>query len=118
MPDRLLLALAALYGLVAVAAGAFATHALTGSLAPRALGHIETAARYQMWHALAILAAVALGPWARPAGWLFALGALLFSGSLYALALGAPRQLAWVTPLGGLAFLAGWAVLALAALRR
>lgn len=118
MQDRRLVAVAALYGLLAVAAGAFAAHALAGRATPRALELIETAAHYQMWHALAMLAAAALGPAARPAGWLFALGVLLFSGSLYALALGAPRPLAWVTPLGGLGFLAGWAALALAALRR
>jgi uncharacterized membrane protein YgdD (TMEM256/DUF423 family) len=116
MPDRRLVALAALYGLTAVAAGALATHALAGSASPRTLGLVETAARYQMWHALAMLAAALLG--ARLAGWLFALGVLLFSGSLYALALGAPRPVAWLTPFGGLSFLAGWAVLALAALRR
>ncbi len=82
----------------------------------------ETAARYQMYHALALLgvawvASRAPGTLATGAGWLFLIGTLLFSGSLYALALTGARALGAITPLGGLAFLAGWICLALAARR-
>jgi uncharacterized membrane protein YgdD (TMEM256/DUF423 family) len=107
---------------VSVAAGAFGAHALKASLDAAALAVWETAARYQMVHALALVA-VALG--ARTirtraldvAGALFLVGTLLFSGSLYALALSGVRGLGMITPVGGLAFLAGWASLGWAALR-
>jgi uncharacterized membrane protein YgdD (TMEM256/DUF423 family) len=107
-------------GFLAVAFGAFGAHGLQARLADAAdgakrLGWWQTAAHYQLVHALA-LAAVALlvarVPQARFAGFGFVLGSLLFSGSLYAMALGGPRWLGAVTPLGGLGFLAGWAVLA------
>lgn len=97
--------------MVAVAAGAFGAHAAGDG---RAAGLIETAARYQMWHALAIiLTAIAL-PAARLPVLFFAVGILAFSGSLYALALGAPVAVTALAPVGGLAFIAGWALLALA----
>lgn len=97
--------------MLAVGAGAFGAHAAGDGRAARL---IETAARYQMWHALAIiLVAVAL-PTARLPVLLFVAGILAFSGSLYALALGAPAAVAALAPLGGLAFIAGWALLALA----
>ncbi|HRY25608.1 MAG: DUF423 domain-containing protein [Geminicoccaceae bacterium] len=97
--------------LLAVGAGAFGAH---GAGDERAAGLIETAARYQMWHALAmILVAIAL-PAARLPVFCFLGGVLAFSGSLYALALGAPAPVAMLAPLGGLAFMAGWALLALA----
>jgi uncharacterized membrane protein YgdD (TMEM256/DUF423 family) len=107
-------------GLVAVAAGAFGAHALPGALSAAALQTFETGARYHMYHALAIgLAALAFRE-RRPgrlAAVLFLIGILLFSGSLYALALTGYRPLGYLTPFGGVAFLAGWAALGYAALR-
>ena len=121
--DRLFFALGSASALVAVGAGAFGAHGLRARLSPDLLAVFETAARYQMYHALALLAvgwAVTRwpGPWPVRAGWLFAVGTLLFSGSLYALALSGMRWLGAVTPLGGLAFLAGWTCLLLGMLRR
>jgi uncharacterized membrane protein YgdD (TMEM256/DUF423 family) len=118
--DRLFVMLGAASAFVAVAAGAFGAHALRARLAPDLLAVFETAARYQMYHALALLAVAWVGArWPGPlpnwAGWLFVAGTLLFSGSLYALALSGVRWLGAVTPLGGAAFLAGWICLALAA---
>jgi uncharacterized membrane protein YgdD (TMEM256/DUF423 family) len=108
--------------LVAVGAGAFGAHGLRARLSPELLAVFETAARYQMYHALALLAvawAVTRWPGALPhwAGWLFLAGTVLFSGSLYLLALTGIRWLGAITPLGGLAFLAGWLCLLLAAAR-
>jgi uncharacterized membrane protein YgdD (TMEM256/DUF423 family) len=118
--DRTLGAIGALSGLVAVAAGAFGAHALRSRLSPDLLAVFETAARYQMYHAIAILAAAALrgGPASQMAGWLFVAGTVLFSGSLYALAFTGIRGLGAVTPLGGLALLFGWAALAWAIWQR
>ena len=121
--DRLFFALGSASALVAVATGAFGAHGLRARLSPDLLAVFETAAHYQMYHALALLAvgwAVIRwpGPWPVRAGWLFAVGTLLFSGSLYALALSGMRWLGAVTPLGGLAFLAGWTCLLLGMLRR
>ena len=98
---------------LAVAAGAFGAHALRGALTPEMLQIFETAARYQMFHGLALLflgahAAQAPRPGARVAGILFVAGTLLFSGSLYALALTGVRLWGAVTPFGGLALLGGW----------
>jgi uncharacterized membrane protein YgdD (TMEM256/DUF423 family) len=111
---------------IAVAAGAFGAHALRARLEPRLLEVFETAARYQMYHALALIAvawlidrgaaARATGP-ATVAGWAFIAGTALFSGSLYAMALTGVRALGAITPFGGVALLAGWAALALAAMR-
>lgn len=120
--DRTFAALGALSAAVAVAAGAFGAHALKGHLSPDDLAIFETGARYQMYHALALLAvAWAATRWpggaVSTAGWLFVVGTLLFSGSLYALALSGVRWLGAVTPLGGLAFLAGWVCLAIGAWR-
>ena len=117
--QRSFFALGALSALLAVAAGAFGAHALSTRLAPDRLDVFETAARYQMYHALALLAAGwAAGQWpggaSTAAGWLFVAGTFVFCGSLYLLALGGPRWLGAITPLGGLAFMAGWALLALA----
>lgn len=107
---------------LAVAAGAFGAHALRARLTPGDLAIFETAARYQMYHALALLAAAwAAGRWpggaAHAAGWLFLAGTLVFSGSLYLLVLSGARWLGAVTPLGGVALLAGWAALAWAIAR-
>ena len=118
--DRLFVTLGAASGFVAVAAGAFGAHALRARLAPDLLAVFETGARYQMYHALGLLAVAWIAsrspsPLAAWAGWLFVLGTLLFSGSLYALALSGIRIFGAITPLGGLAFMAGWLCLALAA---
>jgi uncharacterized membrane protein YgdD (TMEM256/DUF423 family) len=118
--DRLFVMLGAASGFVAVAAGAFGAHALRTRLPPDLLAVFETAARYQMYHALALLAVAWVasrwpGPLPQWAGWLFVGGMVLFSGSLYALALSGVRWLGAITPLGGAAFLAGWICLALAA---
>lgn len=107
---------------VAVAAGAFGAHGLEGRVEPELLDTFETAVRYHMWHALAMLAAApAAARWPDPlwgvAGALFGLGIVLFSGSLYLLTLSGVRWLGAVTPLGGLALLAGWMCTALAAWR-
>jgi uncharacterized membrane protein YgdD (TMEM256/DUF423 family) len=113
--DRTLGTVGALSGMAAVAAGAFGAHALRGRLTPDLLAVFETAARYQMYHALAILVAAAPrdgGSAFQVSGWLFVAGTVLFSGSLYGLALTGTRGLGAVTPLGGLALLCGWAALA------
>ncbi|MGH7513157.1 MAG: DUF423 domain-containing protein [Gemmatimonadales bacterium] len=120
--DQLFFRLGAASGFVAVAAGAFGAHALRARLSADLIGVFETAARYQMYHALALMAvawAAARWPGALPqwAGWLFVAGTVLFSGSLYALALSGIRWLGAITPLGGAAFLAGWLCLALAVRR-
>jgi uncharacterized membrane protein YgdD (TMEM256/DUF423 family) len=113
-----LVAAGALNAAIAVAAGAFAAHGLRERLAPRALEIFETGARYQMYHALAmILAGVLVARGAATAGWLFQAGIVVFSGSLYALALSDVKVLGAITPLGGLAFLAGWVWLAWSAWR-
>lgn len=101
-----------------MAAGAFGAHALRARLAPEQLVIFETAARYQMYHALGLLvvawaAAQRPSSFATTAGWLFIAGTILFSGSLYALPLSGVRALGALTPVGGLCFLAGWACLAL-----
>jgi uncharacterized membrane protein YgdD (TMEM256/DUF423 family) len=120
--DRLFFGLGALSAFLAVAAGAFGAHALRVRLAPDLLAVFETAARYQMYHALGLVAvAWAAARWpgglVEWAGWLFVAGTVLFSGSLYGLALTGVRWLGAITPLGGVAFLAGWLCLALAARR-
>jgi uncharacterized membrane protein YgdD (TMEM256/DUF423 family) len=104
-----LIALGALNAAVAVGAGAFAAHGLRDRLDARALEVFETAARYQMYHAIAIvLAGILATRGAQTAGWIFQAGIVLFSGSLYVLALTSVRGLGAITPLGGVAFLAGW----------
>jgi len=109
-------------GALAVLCGAFAAHGLSARLDENARAVFETGARYHMYHALAIgLAAFAMrGPAetrARAAAILFLIGIFLFSGSLYLLALTGMTVLGFVTPFGGLAFIAGWIFLALAALK-
>jgi uncharacterized membrane protein YgdD (TMEM256/DUF423 family) len=119
MADRSpLIALGALNAFIAVAAGAFGAHGLKDRLDARALEIFETAARYQMYHALAIVLCGAIAArGAAAAGWIMQIGILVFSGSLYALALTGVKGLGAVTPLGGLAFLIGWAWLAWSAWR-
>jgi len=120
--DRLFFALGSLCAFIAVALGAFASHGLKSRLDPAALATFEIGVRYQMYHALALLAVAWActrwpGVWANAAGWLFVAGIVVFSGSLYALALSGVRWLGAITPLGGIAFLAGWLCLAWAALK-
>jgi uncharacterized membrane protein YgdD (TMEM256/DUF423 family) len=121
--DRLFACVGGFSALLAVAAGAFGAHGLRAKLGPEDLAVFETAARYQMYHALGLFAiAWAVTRWPGPllswAGWLLVAGTILFSGSLYALALTGTRWLGAITPLGGVAFLAGWLCLAVAVLRR
>jgi len=121
--EKTFLGLAALLGGLAVALGAFGAHALESRLTAQLLQTYETGVRYHFYHALGLIAVVyAVGRWPQSnlpvaAGWLFVAGILLFSGSLYLLALTGVRWLGAITPLGGVAFLAGWFCLALAAWR-
>lgn len=121
MTARVAATLAAIFGGLAVVLGAFGAHALRARVDERALAAFETAVRYQMYHALALFVAAALISrgltQASMAAWAFTTGIVLFSGSLYGLALSGQRWLGPVTPLGGVAFLAGWVLLALAARR-
>ena len=118
MAERSVVALGAVNAALAVAAGAFATHGLRARLEPRALEIFETGARYHMYHALAmILAGVLATRGAATAGWIFQAGIVVFSGSLYALAVTDLKWLGAITPVGGLAFLVGWAWLAWSAWR-
>lgn len=118
---KLWLALGATYGLLGVALGAFGAHALKARLAGDLLAVWRTAVEYHFWHALAlvlvgVLALQRPAPALNVAGGAFALGVLLFSGSLYALALTGARALGAVTPIGGVLFLCGWAALLWAAI--
>lgn len=119
---QLFLLLAAILGGLSVGSGAFATHALREKLSERSLEIFETGARYQMYHALALLlVAVLLSRTESPppalvaTGWLFIIGIAIFSGSLYALSLTDIKSIGAIAPLGGAAFIAGWAALAFAA---
>ncbi len=119
MGSRVWLISGAVHAAVAVAAGAMAAHALRPRLEPRMFEVFETGARYQMYHALALLAVAWLiqqGPSGagQAAGWCFQIGIVLFSGTLYALALGGPKWLGMITPLGGTLFILGWLALAVA----
>jgi uncharacterized membrane protein YgdD (TMEM256/DUF423 family) len=113
----------AIYGFLGIALGAFGAHGLRERLTPDLLAVWKTAVEYQFYHALALLL-VGLLASQRPsialtnAGICFALGVLIFSGSLYTLALSGQRWLGAITPIGGLLFLAGWALLFWAALKR
>lgn len=120
--QRIFAVLGAASGFIAVAAGAFGAHALKARLATDMLAVFETGARYQMFHALALLAvAWAAGHWPGRAlaasGACFTAGTVLFSGSLYLLALTEWRALGAITPFGGLLLLAGWLLFTLAAWR-
>jgi uncharacterized membrane protein YgdD (TMEM256/DUF423 family) len=116
---RQFLVIGAVSAFIAVAAGAFGAHALRGAVSPDRLEVWETAARYQMYHALGLLLVGYLMTTGQKAagstgltGWLFVVGTVLFSGSLYALTLPGVTVLGAITPLGGVAFLAGWGMLA------
>jgi uncharacterized membrane protein YgdD (TMEM256/DUF423 family) len=113
LQTRIWTGLAALSGLMAVAAGAFGAHGVSD---PQARSWLQTGAQYQLIHALAVFACFAL--WrigassAQLAAWLFLAGSLVFAGTLYLMALGGPRLLGAVTPVGGVLMILGWAVLA------
>ena len=113
LTDRRLVAVGATLGGLAVTLGAFGAHALKGRIGADALGWWQTAVEYQMWHALAVLTLGVSGAsrWRLPA-WLMVGGVLVFSGTLYALAVGPPKLLGAITPLGGIAMILGWALLA------
>jgi uncharacterized membrane protein YgdD (TMEM256/DUF423 family) len=117
---NLFISLGALSGLLAVTFGAFGAHALRGRLDDYAMGVFETAVQYHFYHALALVAVGLLAlhhphtALLRSSGWLFVLGLVVFSGSLYALSLSGIKWLGAITPLGGLAFIAGWACFAVA----
>jgi uncharacterized membrane protein YgdD (TMEM256/DUF423 family) len=117
--DRTFMLTGALAGIVGVGLGAFGAHGLRGRLSPEMLAVFETGVRYHMYHALALVATAVLmgrldGRFISAAGWLFTAGIVLFSGSLYVLALTGVGIFGAITPIGGLAFLAGWACLAIA----
>jgi len=125
--QRFLLIFAAVSGFTAVALGAFAAHGLKQHLSIESLATFHTGVDYQMYHALALLVIsvlLAQQPQStsltmlKLSGIAFVIGSVLFSGSLYALALGAPHVLGIITPFGGLSFLVGWAALAVHAYRR
>ncbi|MFP4597408.1 MAG: DUF423 domain-containing protein [Persicimonas sp.] len=119
---KIFIALASLLGLIGVAAGAFGAHALEARLDADMLDVWETAAKYQMYHALALIAAGWLvgqtqSGWATAAGWAFFAGTLIFSGTLYVLALTGIKWLGAITPLGGTALIVGWFCCFMAALK-
>jgi uncharacterized membrane protein YgdD (TMEM256/DUF423 family) len=117
---KLFITLASLSGMLAVIFGAFGAHALKGKLDDYALGIFETAVQYHFYHSFALLGVgiIALSQpqttLLKSSGWLFLLGTLVFSGSLYLLSITGVRWLGAITPLGGLALIAGWACLAAA----
>jgi uncharacterized membrane protein YgdD (TMEM256/DUF423 family) len=119
---RLFFALGCAFAAVGVGLGAFAAHGLRGVLSAADLGTFETGVRYHMYHAFALIAvAWAVERWGTTttvlAGWAFVAGIVLFSGSLYFLVLTGPRWLGAVTPIGGVAFLVGWVLLAWSVIR-
>ncbi len=127
---RIFLSIGAILAALAVGAGAFASHALKAQLSERSLAIFETGARYQMYHALALIAIAILlanaetialrsnPQWLTAAGIAFIVGVVLFSGSLYGLSLTGVKVLGAITPLGGVAFIVGWCCLAIAPLTR
>ena len=121
--QRTFLIIAAVSGLIAVLLGAFGAHALRGKLESKLFDVFETGVRYQFFHTFALIAVALLidklgTAQLVPAGWLFVAGIVLFSGSLYLLAVKSWKWLGPVTPLGGLLFIAGWVMLLIAAARR
>ncbi len=115
-PDRIVLVAGAVLTAVGVALGAFAAHGLRDALTPSALGWWHTAVQYQMWNAVGLIGLAAV-PGARRAASLIAAGTLVFSGSLYLMALTGARRLGMVTPLGGGLMIAGWCLVAWRAAR-
>jgi uncharacterized membrane protein YgdD (TMEM256/DUF423 family) len=107
---------------IGVTLGAFGAHALKLRITEDLLAVFETGVRYQMYHALALLAVAWAatrwpGPWINASGWLFTLGILIFCGSLYLMTFTGVRWLGAITPIGGLCFILGWIAMAVAALR-
>lgn len=120
--ERLFFAFGSGFALIAVVTGAFAAHALKSRLSPDMFQVFEVAVRYQMYHALGLIAvAWASTQWSSQlitaSGWLFVAGILIFSGSLYILSLTGVRWLGAITPIGGVAFIIGWGCLLWAAIR-
>jgi uncharacterized membrane protein YgdD (TMEM256/DUF423 family) len=110
--------IAAIFGLLGVAAGAFGAHGVDGA---QAKAWMDTGSKFQLAHVMATLACVSFANWGAPVAMrgapFFLGGIILFSGSLYALAFGAPKSVAMFAPLGGLSFMIGWAILAFAGWR-
>jgi uncharacterized membrane protein YgdD (TMEM256/DUF423 family) len=122
LPPNIWFAIGAITAGIGVALGAFGAHGLKSRVTPDLLVIFETAARYQLYHAFALIAVGwAASKWAHPlintAGWSFLIGILLFSGSLYILTMTGIKKFGAITPFGGLAFLIGWLLLAVAAWR-
>jgi uncharacterized membrane protein YgdD (TMEM256/DUF423 family) len=120
--EKVFLVVAAAMGGLAVALGAFGAHGLKDVITEARLGTFETAVRYQMYHALALFAVVGLMRWTPSpllgwAGWLLIAGVLIFSGSLYLLIMTDASWLGAITPIGGVAMIAGWLLMLVAALR-
>lgn len=117
--SQIIITVGSIFGFLSVATGAFGAHALEGTLGADKMAIWETASSYQMYHALALLAvgygidAFGPNPWFTTTAWLFGVGVVVFSGSLYTLALTDISWLGAITPLGGLCFLAGWASMAI-----
>ena len=121
--QRTFLSFAAISGFLSVCLGAFAAHGLKNLIPPDSLAIWQTGVQYQMYHALTLFGVSLLYPTSaskalKLAGLAFILGSFLFSGSLYALAIGAPKPFGMITPIGGLSFSVGWAALFAGALRR
>ncbi|WP_016949928.1 DUF423 domain-containing protein [Anabaena sp. PCC 7108] len=119
---QIFLTVAAIFGGLSVAGGAFGAHALREKISERSLEIFDTGARYQMYHALALLLiAILMSRLESPpttlvvSGWLFIVGVVIFSGSLYAISLTGIKSLGAIAPLGGIALMAGWGVLAISA---
>tara|TARA_B100000686_G_C16804370_1_gene988800 strand:- start:664 stop:1044 length:381 start_codon:yes stop_codon:yes gene_type:complete len=113
MKQKFFLTIAALSGFISVAAGAFGAHGLEGKVGPKELVAFKTAAEYQMYHALALVAVSLISErypsrFLKVSGWFFVIGTILFSGSLYVLGSTGSRALVLVAPVGGTAFLIGW----------
>jgi uncharacterized membrane protein YgdD (TMEM256/DUF423 family) len=123
-PDRLFFGIGCAAAAVAIVFGAFGAHALRDRLGPQILAIYETGVRYQIYHAFALLivgvlrGSMARSPWIDAAGWLFTIGIVIFSGSLYLLSISGARWLGAITPAGGLAFIGGWVMLLVWAWRR
>ena len=115
----MLTVIASVLGFLGVALGAFGAHGLSGRFTPESRGWWETATLYLIVHAVTVFAASLSGRTGlfSTGSWVMMFGALIFSGTLYAMALGAPRWFGAITPIGGLGLLAGWALFAFAALR-
>jgi uncharacterized membrane protein YgdD (TMEM256/DUF423 family) len=121
---KLFLSIGSINAFLAVALGAFGAHGLKDKLSAEMMSVYQTGVQYQMYHALALIVVAVLSvqlpqsSMVNWAGWLFFIGIVLFSGSLYALSLSGIKILGVITPLGGLAFLAGWVMLVLSAFKK